>query len=132
MSNTKAKTKDPFVRIVKRDGATMGRKIYVRAASILLALVIDAIFIFSVTGLNPLAVYGVMFNGTFRNSVRFSWAMRDLVTLLCISIALAPAFKMRFWNIGAEGQVLMGGLATALVMVKCGQSFSTPLLSLTR
>ena len=39
--------------------------------------------------------------------------MRDLVTLLCIGIALAPAFKMRFWNIGAEGQVLVGGLATA-------------------
>ena len=34
--------------------------------------------------------------------------MRDLVTLLCIGIALAPAFKMRFWNIGAEGQVLDG------------------------
>lgn len=131
MSNGNAKAKEPFVRIVKRDGTTMGRKIYVRAASIILALIIDAVFIFAVTGLNPLAVYGVMFNGTFMNSVRFSWALRDLVTLLCIGIALAPAFKMRFWNIGAEGQVLMGGLATALVMVKCGQSMSTPLLFLT-
>ena len=64
------------------------------------------IFIYSVTGLNPLSVYGVMLNGTFMTSIRFSWAMRDLVTLLCIGIALAPAFKMRFWNIGAEGQVL--------------------------
>lgn len=131
MSNGSAKAKDPFVRIVKRDGTTMGRKIYVRAASVLLALVIDAIFIYFVTGLNPLSVYVVMYNGTFMNSVRFSWALRDLVTLLCIGIALAPAFKMRFWNIGAEGQVLMGGLATALVMVKCGQSMSTPLLFLT-
>lgn len=131
MSNGNAKAKEPFVRIVKRDGTTVGRKIYVRAASIILALIIDAVFIFAVTGLNPLAVYGVMFNGTFMNSVRFSWALRDLVTLLCIGIALAPAFKMRFWNIGAEGQVLMGGLATALVMVKCGQSMSTPLLFLT-
>ena len=131
MSNGNAKAKEPFVRIVKRDGTTVGRKIYVRAASIILALIIDAVFIFAVTGLNPLAVYGVMFNGTFMNSVRFSWALRDLVTLLCIGIALAPAFKMRFWNIGAEGQVLMGGLATALVMVKCGQSLSTPLLFLT-
>lgn len=131
MSNGNTKAKEPFVRIVKRDGTTMGRKIYVRAASIILALIIDAVFIFAVTGLNPLAVYGVMFNGTFMNSVRFSWALRDLVTLLCIGIALAPAFKMRFWNIGAEGQVLMGGLATALVMVKCGQSMSTPLLFLT-
>lgn len=131
MSNGNAKAKEPFVRIVKRDGTTVGRRIYVRAASIILALIIDAVFIFAVTGLNPLAVYGVMFNGTFMNSVRFSWALRDLVTLLCIGIALAPAFKMRFWNIGAEGQVLMGGLATALVMVKCGQSMSTPLLFLT-
>lgn len=130
MSSEKAKTKEPFVRIVKRDGATMGTKVKARAAAILLALVVDAVFIFSVTGLNPLAVYGVMFNGTFMTSVRFSWAMRDLVTLLCIGIALAPAFKMRFWNIGAEGQVLMGGLATALVMVKCGQSLPTPMLFL--
>ena len=68
-----------------------------------------------------MSVYGVMFNGTFMTSIRFSWAMRDLVTLLCIGIALAPAFKMRFWNIGAEGQVLVGGLATAMVMVKCGR-----------
>ncbi len=93
-------------------------------------LVVDAIFIYSVTGLNPLSVYGVMFNGTFMTSIRFSWAMRDLVTLLCIGIALAPAFKMHFWNIGAEGQVLMGGLATAMVMVKCGASLPTPVLFL--
>lgn len=130
MSNEKTKVKEPFVRIVKRDGTTMGNKILARAVAILLALVVDAVFIFSVTGLNPLAVYGVMFNGTFMNGIRFSWAMRDLVTLLCIGIALAPAFKMRFWNIGAEGQVLMGGLATALVMVKCGQNLPTPLLFL--
>lgn len=130
MSSEKTKVKEPFVRIVKRDGATIKNKIVIRAVAILLALVVDAIFIFSVTGLNPLAVYGVMFNGTFMTSIRFSWAMRDLVTLLCIGIALAPAFKMRFWNIGAEGQVLMGGLATALVMVKCGQSLPTPLLFL--
>ena len=96
----------------------------------LLALVVDAIFIYSVTGLNPLSVYVVMFNGTFMTSIRFSWAMRDLVTLLCIGIALAPAFKMHFWNIGAEGQVLVGGLATAMVMVKCGASLPTPVLFL--
>ena len=114
------KTKEPLVRIIKRDKSSFGYKVWVRAAAILLALVVDAIFIYSVTGLNPLSVYVVMFNGTFMTSIRFSWAMRDLVTLLCIGIALAPAFKMHFWNIGAEGQVLVGGLATAMVMVKCG------------
>ena len=124
------KTKEPLVRIIKRDRSSFGYKVWVRAAAIILALVVDAIFIYSVTGLNPLSVYGVMFNGTFMTSIRFSWAMRDLVTLLCIGIALAPAFKMRFWNIGAEGQVLIGSLATAMVMVKCGQNLPTPVLFL--
>lgn len=112
--------KEPFLRIVKRDEASIARKILVRIATILFALVLDALFIFFVTGLNPLSVYVVMFQGTFGTSIRFSWAVRDLVSLLCIGIALAPAFKMKFWNIGAEGQVLMGALVTALIMVYLG------------
>ena len=47
--------------------------------------------------------------------------------LLCIAVALAPAFKMKFWNIGAEGQVLIGALSTAIVMVNFS-TLSTPLL----
>ncbi|MDD7175328.1 MAG: ABC transporter permease [Clostridiales bacterium] len=111
---------EPLMRVVKR-GETSGKlKIGVRLLAILLALVIDALFIYFVTGLNPFAVYGVMIGGTFSTTMRFSWAMRDLSSLLLIGIALAPAFKMRFWNIGAEGQVLMGALATAAVMVYYG------------
>ena len=62
------------------------------------------------------------------NTTRFSWALRDLSSLLCIAIALAPAFKMRFWNIGGEGQVLIGGLVAALIMVYFGSSLPAPLL----
>lgn len=126
MSNVKLK--EPLFRIVKREGATFQKKVIVRVLSILLALVIDALFIFFVTGLNPFSVYVVMFKGTFGTVIRFSWAMRDLVSLLCIGIALAPAFKMKFWNIGAEGQVLMGGLMTALIMVYWGNILSAPVL----
>lgn len=122
--------KEPFVRIIKRPSDTFAHKVLVRAIAIVLALVVNALFIYFVTGLNPLNVYVVMFKGTFGNVMRFSWAIRDMVTLLGIGIALAPAFKMRFWNIGAEGQVLMGGMATALVMVYCGNSMPTPLLFL--
>ena len=50
--------------------------------------------------------------------------------LLCISVALAPAFKMRFWNIGAEGQVLAGGIATAACMIYLGGKLPTPVLFL--
>ena len=114
MSKTAA---EPLVRISKREGTTFVQKVLVRAIAILLALVVDAFFIFFVTGLNPISVYGVMWNGTFMNTTRFSWALRDLSSLLCIAIALAPAFKMRFWNIGAEGQVLIGCLATTACMI---------------
>ena len=119
---------EPLVRIAKREGATFPQKVLVRAVAILLALVVDAFFIYFVTGLNPISVYRVMWNGTFMTATRFSWAMRDLSSLLCIAIALAPAFKMRFWNIGAEGQVLIGGLVTALIMVYFGNSLPAPAL----
>jgi simple sugar transport system permease protein len=119
---------EPLVRIAKRDGTTFVQKVVVRVAAILLALIVDAMFLFFVTGLNPISVYVVMFRGTFANWTRFTWALRDLVILLGIGIALAPAFKMRFWNIGAEGQVLMGGLMCALVMVSLGSKVPAPVL----
>ena len=127
MSSTQT-VREPLVRIVKREGATLPKKIFVRAAAILLALVVDAIFIYFVTGLNPLAVYGVMWGGTFANPTRFSWMLRDLVTLLCVGIGLAPAFKMRFWNCGGEGQILIGGLATAACMILLGDKIPNWLL----
>ena len=98
--------------------------------SILVALIVDAVFIFLVTGLNPFSVYGVMFKGTFGNKMRFSWALRDLSGLLIVGIALAPAFKMKFWNIGGEGQVLMGGLGAAACMICLGEKIPGALLIL--
>lgn len=129
MNKAETTLREPLVRLAKQDGVPMKKKIGIRAAAIVLALVIDAIFIVLVTKLNPIQVYAEMFKGTFETSLRFMWAMRDMVSLLCIGIALAPAFKMRFWNIGAEGQVLMGGFATALCMMYC-QSLPTPVLFL--
>lgn len=111
---------EPLVRIVKRDGMGVLQRVMVRVIAILLALIVDAIFIYFVTGLNPLDVYRVMFEGTFGSGIRFMWTVRDLVTLLIVGIALAPAFKMRFWNIGGEGQILMGALMSGLCMVYIG------------
>ena len=132
MNNPAHITKEPLVRIVKRgsEGITTKKNVGIRAAAIAVALIIDAVFIVLVTGLNPFAVYLEIFKATFATPLRFMWAMRDMVALLCIGIALAPAFKMRFWNIGAEGQVLMGGLATALCMLYLGPVLPTPVLFL--
>ena len=128
MSAKKQAVHEPLIRVVKRGEAPFRKKAVIRLLAVLLALVVDALFIYFVTSLNPIDVYKVMFQGTFSTSMRFSWAMRDLASLLLVGIALAPAFKMRFWNIGGEGQVLMGALATAAVMVYYGGTLPTYLL----
>ena len=48
--------------------------------------------------------------------------------LLCISLAVTPAFKMKFWNIGAEGQTLIGGLVSAAMMICFGNTMPPALL----
>jgi simple sugar transport system permease protein len=124
-----AKTHEPFVRISKRDGAPLWKSIGVRLIGLALALIVCAIVIFALTKLNPLKVYAAMFNGAFGTKKRIWVTIRDVMMLLCIAVGLAPAFKMRFWNIGAEGQVLVGGLAAAACMINFGNTIPlVPLL----
>lgn len=117
--------KAPLVRIAKRDAMTTWQEWMVRLMSLFLALVVCALIIYSIVELNPIKVYGAMFEGTFGSKRRIWVGLRDLAMLLIIGIGLAPAFKMRFWNIGAEGQILVGGLATAAVMIYFGNSMPT-------
>lgn len=81
--------------------------------AILLALVVCAIVTTALTGENPIGVYKTMFAGAF-GTKRKMWILgQNIAILLVVSLAVTPAFKMRFWNVGGEGQVLIGGLATA-------------------
>ncbi len=121
----KQPTKVPFVRIVKRDSLMLWRAWLIRLVGLLLALAVSAVIIYAIVRLNPLKVYSAMFEGNFGSEKRFWVTLRDIVMLLCIGIGLAPAFKMRFWNIGAEGQILIGGIATAAVMIYFGKSMPT-------
>lgn len=120
--------KAPFVRISKRDTITIWQSWLVRIIGLLLALALCAIIIFSIVHLNPIKIYAAMFEGNFGSEKRIWVGLRDMAMLLCIGIGLAPAFKMRFWNIGAEGQILVGGLATAAVMIYFGKTMPTWML----
>ena len=89
----------------------------IRGAAILLALLTCAVVTMLLTGEHPISIYATIFYGAF-GTARRSWVtVQDLAILLGISLAVTPAFKMRFWNIGAEGQVLVGGLAAAACMI---------------
>ncbi len=108
--------KEPLIRISKRDGISFFRSAVIRAIAILLSLIVSAFVIYAIVKLNPLHVYGSMWDGAFGTEKRVWYLLRDMMILTCIAIGLAPAFKMRFWNIGAEGQMLVGGIATAFFM----------------
>ena len=116
------------IRIVKREPMPWYWGLAIRAAAIILALLISAVVIMLLTNKNPLQVYSSMVSGAFGSSLRMWSLAQDVAILLCISLAVTPAFKMKFWNIGAEGQVLVGGLATISVMMFCGGKMPTPIL----
>lgn len=112
------KQSGPLFHISKRAALPWYRAWGIRALAIILALVVSALITGVTTGLDPLKIYATIFTGAF-GTARKSWiTAQNVAILLCISLAVTPAFKMRFWNIGAEGQVLIGGLASAACM-KC-------------
>ena len=119
------KSKKALFHIVKRDTLPWYKSWMIRGAAILLALVMCSLVTVMVTGLNPLDLYKTMFYGAF-GTERKTWVLfQKLAILLGISLAVTPAFKMRFWNIGAEGQVMAGGLACAAIMITLGNKVSS-------
>ncbi len=123
-----AKTKEPLFHIAKRDSIVWWRAWLIRAAAVAIALVVSGLVAFLLTGENPVRLYATMLSGAFGTSRRIWGLAQNLAMLLCVSVAVTPAFKMRFWNIGAEGQVLAGGLATAACMIFLGDKLPNGLL----
>jgi len=112
--------KEPFVRIAKRVKIAWWKAWGIRGIALFGALLVCAGVIFAIVRLNPLEVYKAMFEGAFGTNKRVWVTIRDMMMLLCIGVGLAPAFKMRFWNIGAEGQILAGATASAACMIYFG------------
>lgn len=122
--------KEPPFHIVKRDALPWYTAWGVRIGAILLAIIVCGLLTLFLTGENPFSVYGTMIKGIFGSERRIWNTLQSLAMLLCVSLAVTPAFKMRFWNIGAEGQVLVGGLATAACMILLGGKVPNALLIL--
>ena len=111
------KNAEPLIHITKRKHLEWYQSWGIRIIAIIIALVICAIITTATTGLNPLSVYGTMFEGAF-GTERKMWILgKEISILLCVSLALTPAFRMKFWNLGGEGQVLIGALVTSACMI---------------
>ena len=120
--------KQSLFHISKRDALPLSKALLIRGGILLLALVFCGLITTLLTGQNPLSVYATILNGAFGSSRRIGVTFRNVAVLLGISLAVTPAFKMRFWNIGAEGQTLIGCLATTACMILLGGKVSNFLL----
>lgn len=124
------KRKEPLFHIVKRGAIPWYQSLAIYGVAIVLALILCAVVTTFATGVNPISVFESIVLGAF-GTTRKTWiTLQNTSILLLIALALTPAFKMKFWNIGGEGQVLIGGLAAATCMILLGEKMANGLLIL--
>lgn len=106
-----------MLRFIKRDEISKSKSISIRVIAVIFALLVSSIFILLI-GLSPVDVYSSMLKGAFGTA----YSARQTIVLaipLCITaLGIAIAFKMQFWNIGAEGQIVMGAFMASIFAIK--------------
>lgn len=116
--------------VVKRDHCPLWKKCCLYLGAVALALLLGAVVLLAL-GVNPVAYYTRMFTmGMVGNKIAyktFENYLKVFVPLALTSVALSLAFKMRFWNIGGEGQFILGSIAAATVAFKAGPVLPGPL-----
>ena len=110
----------PLIHISRRSAIPWQKALGIRLFVIVLALVLCGFLTMAATSLDPIQVYATMVEGNFGTSRRLWMLLQNMAILLCISLALAPAFRMSFWNLGGDGQALMGALGAASSMILIG------------
>ena len=121
-------TKEPLIRLVKRDALAKKQIVLIYAIAIAASLVFSAIICALFSSKNPLSFFGALFEGAFGSPRRIWLLLQDTALLLGVSVALVPAFKMKFWNLGGNGQILVGALASIACMYYLGGKISDGLL----
>lgn len=112
------KKKEPLIRIAKRAELSDKKRMLLRLGSLLLALVAGGLFLLFL-GYNPFSIYSTMVTGCFRSTMAIQATVRIIIPLLITSLGVTLAFKMRFWNIGAEGQIIMGAIFASYFALFC-------------
>ena len=112
MSTQAGGSKEPLIRVVKRAERSPRQVTLLRLEALLLSLVAGGVFILCL-GHNPLAIYAKILEGAFRSKIAFQGTIKVMIPLLISALGVTLAFKMRFWNIGAEGQIIMGAVCAS-------------------
>ena len=117
--------------VVKRDYCPLWKRLCLYAAAVAAALILGGLLLMAM-GVDPVAYYKRMFTmGMIGNKIAyksFENYLKVFVPLVLTSVALSLAFKMRFWNIGGEGQFILGSIAATAVAIKLGPTLPTPVV----
>ena len=116
------KTHQKLFHITKRLDTPLWYKAVIRVVSILVALIACAIILFIFKPGKFGIFFKESFNSLWGSKNKFFNTLYEFAFLLGLAIAILPCFKMKFWNLGGEGQVLMGCVAAALVSKYVGKS----------
>jgi len=112
MSNINKNTKKPLIRTVKRAERSKLDTMKLRIIAFIFALIAGGFFIILI-GFNPFELYGTIISGAFRSEMAIQATIKFMIPLLISSLGVTLAFKMRFWNIGAEGQIIVGAICSS-------------------
>jgi simple sugar transport system permease protein len=117
----------PLIRLSKRDGMPGWRIWLIRLSSFVVAILLGGI-IFLAMGINPAGAYGTILTGALGKTSALRQTIKNAIPLLGTALAIAPCFKMRFWNIGAEGQITAGAVAASYFALFWYDKMPAPLL----
>ena len=126
MEKTMNRQKDPLMHIVKRDQITVGKMVGIKLLALFLAFIVSSIILAVSEGASPIAFLVSLFRGLFEKDIWIT--LKGIAILLGLGLALLPAFKMKYWNIGADGQTLMGALAAYMVLYSLQEKMPSPLI----
>ena len=116
-----------FIRITKRDNLSRKKEILITLLAIVLSIVFAGIILL-IFGLNPFEIFKEIIMGSIGTGLRVKQTIVKAVPLIITSMGIIVAFKMKFWNIGAEGQILIGGACSAAAMIYAGDKMPAGLL----
>lgn len=111
------KHRDPLFTVFKRTTFSKKNAILLRVGIVAFTFLVSMIVCSIVIKENIFAIIGTFFSG----AVARPWKLiLDACILLGFGVAIVPAFKMKYWNMGANGQVIMGTLISIVIMFYMG------------
>ncbi|MGM9941051.1 MAG: ABC transporter permease [Bulleidia sp.] len=108
--------KVPFIRVTRRQDFRKSSVWMIRILAFVVALLLGS-FVFLLCGVSPIRAYSEIVKGAFGKLTGIRQTVKIMIPLLGTALALAPCFKMKYWNIGAEGQITMGAIGAAFFAI---------------